>query len=329
MYKKIVYIEKSVAEHKVTKQILEKLQNPGCIYIDNYKDILNQNAASWRLQKQVQKIILAERKDNFYYKGSEVTPAFGYENFYYNTLAINCVYDCDYCYLQGMFTTPHLVLFVNNNDYLQATSALIKKLQQPLYMALSYDTDLLAIENIYPYCAEWVNYVAAEKNITIEIRTKSVNVNALMKLIPNERVILAWTLSPQEVINFHEPLTPPENSRIKAIAKALQHGWRVRICIDPILHIPNWKAAYDALIKNLNEHVSMQQIDSFSLGVFRMNTDFLKRIKQQRNDTAVLLSNFEKQEDIATYNAKIKEDMLTFIQQQILAYAPQANIELI
>lgn len=329
MYKKIIYIEKSIEKHDVTREIIDKLQNPNCIYIDNYKDILNQNAASWRLQKQVQKIILAERKDNFYYKGSNITPAFGYENFYYNTLAINCVYDCDYCYLQGMFTTPHLVLFVNNHDYLQATSALIKKIQQPLYMALSYDTDLLAIENIYPYCAEWINYVAIEKNITIEIRTKSVNVNALMRLTPNERVVLAWTLSPQEVINFHEPLTPPEHSRIKAIAKAVAHGWRVRICIDPILYIPNWEKAYLSLIDNLHKQIPIQQTDSFSLGVFRMNTDFLKRIKQQRNDTAVLLSNFEKQEEVVTYKTSIKQEMLATLQQQILHYAPNVNIELI
>jgi spore photoproduct lyase len=329
VYRKIVYIEKQIAAHHAVPAVLKRLGNPQVVEINHYKELLNQTSSDWRLQKQVQKIILAKRTDNFYYKGSSVTSHFGYKHFYYNTLALNCVFDCDYCYLQGMFNTPHLVMFLNNEDFIDATMQLLKRIDAPVYFAISYDTDLLAIENIYPYCKEWIHFSQQQKKLTIEIRTKSAYIKPLVESAPGDNVIIAYTLSPQEVVRWHELQTPPLLSRIKAIKAVLAQGWRVRICIDPILLVPEWKQAYLNLFELMQQHFDLPQIDSFSLGVFRMNQDFLKRIRQQRSDTAVLFGNFEKQGDIVSYPRYIKEAMLHEISNIIRHYASDAKIYMI
>jgi spore photoproduct lyase len=109
----------------------------------------------------------------------------------------------------------------------------------------------------------------------------------------------------------------------------MAHGWKVRICIDPILHIPDWRIAYRNLFVQMQQHFDMAKIDSFSIGVFRMNHDFLKRIRQQRSDTAVLFGNFEKQDEVATYKSETKKKLLNELESLINEFAGNVKVEMI
>lgn len=329
MFKKLVYIEKRALAHPSTTSIINRLGQPAVVEIAHYKDVLNVSPSAWRIQKQVQKIVLALRTEDFFYKGSAITPDFGFKHFYYNTLVLNCVYDCDYCYLQGMFNTPHLVLFVNNEDFFAATEKLLKQINEQVYMALSYDTDLPAVEHLYPYCSEWLTFCAQHPLFTAEIRTKSNNITPFLKSPVVNNVILAWSLSPTEVVKWHERAAPSLSARLKAIQQVLSHGWRVRICFDPLLYLPEWKKIYRLMIEQIIQYFSLHQIDSFSLGVFRMNADFLKRMRQQRQDSGVLLAKFERNKDIVTYEMSIKQEMTEYMEQLIRQYSPNARIDIV
>jgi spore photoproduct lyase len=226
-----------------------------------------------------------------------------------------------------MFNTPHLVIFVNNNDFFTHTTQLINRLREPLYLALSYDTDLLALENIYPFCKEWIEFTQIQPNLTIEIRTKSVNIKPLLKLKPNHKVVLAWTLSPQIVIDKHEPKTPPLKSRLKAIKQLIEMGWKIRICIDPILHVPEWEIHYAELIEQIEEELEIKKINSFCIGTFRMNREFFRRIKHQRKDTPVLFEQYEIKDNLVTYSDSFIKNTYQLMEEKINHYNPGAVIE--
>ena len=55
-----VYVEKGVAEHPRTKQILEKLNNTTVIEIDHYKDVFCRKKQSISAQSNAKALILAE-----------------------------------------------------------------------------------------------------------------------------------------------------------------------------------------------------------------------------------------------------------------------------
>ena len=59
---------------------------------------------------------------------------------------MNCIYDCEYCYLKGMYQSAHLVIFVNLEDIFAEVKKIIA--QHEMYLCVSYDTDLLALEEI-------------------------------------------------------------------------------------------------------------------------------------------------------------------------------------
>lgn len=319
MFKRI-YIEEQVANHKKTLEILNRFSSSDKIYIDHYKDVFNRSGQDWRYQKEHQALILAKRTEHFLYKGSEYTPSFGESHFYYNTLILNCIYDCDYCYLQGMFPSAHVVLFVNEEDFIFAVDDELNKINSNIYLALSYDTDILAFDGLFGYSEAWINYVENEKRVSVEMRTKSANINVFKNKKPNDRTILAWSLSPQSVIELFENKTASLESRIRALNTASDMGWPVRICIDPMLKVPNWKQIYDEFLSFLTSKVNLNLVRDISVGSFRMNHAFLKRMKQQRNDTPLLFDDYIVQNESISYKQEVIDSMKQLIDSRLQPY---------
>lgn len=62
---------------------------------------------------------------------------------------MNCIYDCEYCFLKGMYPSGNLVIFVNIEDFLNEIESRLK--EHSIYLCVSYDTDMLALEPITQY----------------------------------------------------------------------------------------------------------------------------------------------------------------------------------
>lgn len=226
---------------------------------------------------------------------------------------LNCIYDCDYCYLQGMFPSAHVVVFVNQEDFIHAISAELNRIDKPIYLALSYDTDLLAFEGLFGFARPWIEFVQTEKRLSIEMRTKSANITAIKNLEPNDRTILAWSLSPQQIIDQFEKKTASLKSRVDALNKALIMGWPVRLCIDPIIRVPKWQQLYSDFLVYLTKEIDFSLLRDISVGSFRMNHSFLKRMKQQRNDTPLLFDKYEIENGAVSYPSEIITEMYDLV----------------
>ncbi len=329
MYKSFshIYIEKEIENHPRTLEILQKFKNSIVVKIEHYKDIFNRRGQNFRIQKLSPKLILAKRKDHFLYPGSHFSPNFDHPHFYYNTLALNCLYDCSYCYLQGMFPSANLVFFVNWEDYFKETESFLEK-NHSLYLALSYDTDLLATETFFPANLAWIEFARKKPNLLLEIRTKSANFHVLKNLSPIPNAILAWTISPSEISEKIEKKAPSLEARLTSIRSAIDTGWKVRICLDPILRVKDWKAIYSEFIGLLSERLNLNSIFDLSLGTFRMNSEFLSNIQTLRTDASLLYYPFVKHNGIASYSVDESQEMVQFLRNLLLEKMPGEKIKL-
>ena len=295
-----IYIEKDAKDYPVTINILNQFKKSQQISINSYQEIFNRNRQDFRQQKLSPKLILAIKKDSYLYPGSSFTPSFNQPHFFYNAMALNCLYDCSYCYLQGMFNSANLVIFVNEQDFYQATLDKLKELGS-LYLSISNDTDLLAIEHLTGYCAKWITLCQQNPKLLVESRTKSVNFNAIKELAPVDNFILSWTLSPLSVSQRIEINTPSLVSKIKAIQNAQAQGWKVRICFDPLLMHVDWAKQYKDLIKLINSELDLNLIRDFSIGSFRMNDSFYKKIQKSRPQDPLFAYPYDRIEGIISY----------------------------
>ena len=323
-----IYVEEDAFAFEDTARVLERFSSAEVIQVSDYKRIFNRPKQDFRAQKQSLKLILGVKKDDFLYEGSPAAPDFGYEHFYYNTLAMNCLYDCSYCYLQGMYPSANLVLFVNNDDYLAATDEALQE-KSPLYLCLSYDTDLLALESIIPFTSRWIEFARSRPKLVLEVRTKSAAFSSVNYLEPCENVVFAWTLSPNEVVAQFEPKTPSFRARLKSAVEAVQKGWKIRLCFDPVLKCSGWESAYSGMIEEVFAELPSEGVRDVSIGVFRMNPDHFKTSKKRRLRSPIFHGDFERRGGLVTYSESDHELLSSFLANRLSEHLPQKKISIV
>lgn len=323
-----IYVEKEVRNHPRTKRILEKFPQAGIIEIDHYKDIFCRRGQNFILQQKSRKLIIGANKGNLIYKGAPVCQSFGNENFYYTSCMMNCIYDCEYCYLKGMYPSGNIVIFVNLEDIFDEVQKILK--EHSMYLCLSYDTDLLAMEQIAGYVKEWSRFVEAQRNLskelTVEIRTKSADVWFWQKNQPVSGIIYGITLSPQAVIDAYEHKTPSLKQRIASAGKALQSGFAVRLCFDPVICIANWEQQYEGMLKQVFSEIDMEKIEDVSVGTFRVSQDYLKKMRKLQPDSAVVQYPYQNDGGVYHYSRELTEKMEQFLVSALKEKIPDSKI---
>lgn len=310
-----IYIEKELLYHPRAKRVLERFSDRRIIEISHYKDVFCRRGQDIVSQSRSQKLILAKKQGTLVYPGAPVCQNFGNAHFYYTSLVMNCIYGCEYCYLNGMYPSANIVLFVNLEDYFDQINRMLCR--HPVYLCVSYDTDLLALEGLAGYAAEWVRFAGDKKGFTMEIRTKSADRAFFQNVQPKEGVIYAFTLSPQAVIDAFEHGTPSLKKRIACVKEAVQRGFSVRLCFDPMIYMPDWQTHYDAMLSQIFEAVSAEGILDASIGSFRVPQDYLKRMRKQSPESAVVQFPFQNSGGVYQYPDVLACQMEGYLKGQL------------
>lgn len=319
-----IYVEEKVKNHPMTSQILANFPKAHVIDIRHYKDIFNRKHQNFMAQKANQALILAKKEGKLVYEGAPMCQNFGHDWFYYTSCMMNCVFDCEYCYLQGMYPSGHIVLFVNIEDIFEEVRALLKK--HPVYLCISYDTDLLAVEKLTHLAEKWCAFAQNEPQLTIEIRTKSAAYTAIEHIAPLPNVILAWTISPDAIARKYEHYAASSDSRIAAAKAAAEDGWRIRLCLEPALYMPDWQEMYAALIEKIFAQIDRAAVMDISLGEFRVSSEYLKTMRKQRTASDVLFYPYTVKDGVCRYDESLSDEMIAFIKALLLKYIEKEKI---
>lgn len=317
-----LYIERGILEHPQTQRIRAKFGDSQVIVIDHYKEVFNRPSQSFAAQSHSKKLILARKEGKFLHEGSQYSDGFGHQQFFYASSVMGCLYDCDYCYLQGLYPSANTVLFVNLED---AFEQLRPYLGRDTLVATSYDTDTLAIESLTHQTREWLAFAEDHEHLHLEIRTKSANIKALKNSTPNPRVTLAWTLSPQEIIDRYEHATPSLEKRLKAVEEAIRLGWNVRLCVDPVIYTENFGHLYPALIEQIFSVIDPNTIEHLTLGSFRMSQSHLRSLKKLRRSD-VAFYPYVVCDEMVTYPERIENTILETLLSKALVHLPKERI---
>ena len=310
-----IYIEEQAQSYEITKNILRRFPGIPVISVRNYKDIFNRPHQNQEWQKKKPALILAKKEPPFFYEGPTICQNFGCSRFYYTSVFLNCRFNCAYCYLQGMYPSGDIVLFVNCDDF---SSHLLRLLEEApdekLYIAASYDTDLLSFQSTYPYMdyfysklQEFSAYATQEK-LVFEIRTKSASTRFFLENPPLPSLVFAFSIAPEEVISRYEKNTPSLKARLTAISTAQDAGHLVRLCFDPIFADDDFLTYYDSFFSTVFDAIDSTKVIDISYGFFRMNKDFFNRIAKNKPMSTLFLQEFEKKEMIS-YDKKKRESV--------------------
>ena len=327
-----IYVEKELLGGEEVQAILEKFPKAKLIPIRHYKDLFNRRKQNRALQEKSRKLILARKEGQRIYPGAPVCQSFSESSFYYASLLMNCPFHCEYCYLQGMYPSANLVLFLNLEDYFSDCRRLIKE-KGSLYLCISYDTDLLALEELYPFVERFARFLEKEPNLRIEVRTKAGGESLFRRLLKmhlsedaKKRLIFAFTLSPEKIVSEAEHGTAGLKGRLRAIKMAMEEGFTLRLCFDPMLYHADWESLYTALLEKVFREIPMEKLYDVSVGSFRISESYLKSMTKSCGDSPYTSFPYENTDGYYHYPKELLCKMEGFLEQRLLEKLPKEKI---
>lgn len=293
-----IYVEEEIANEDKTSQILQKYPNAKVIHCASYREVFNRKGQNFRLQKIKPSLILAKKYGDLLHPIPD-SFSIGAKHNYYFSHFLNCPYDCNYCYLQGMFRSANFVFFTNFSDFKQSIINKVEQFEEESITFYSgYDGDSLAMESTTQFCDEFLPLFEGLPNTAeLEIRTKSPIIAPFTHRDPVENVIIAYTLNPDKVAKKFETGAPSLRARVSAMKKLAKLGWKIGLRFDPVIDVIGFEEIYASFFEEIFSDLPLEMIHSVTLGAFRLPPAMRKQMsKLSRGDG--LIGSLQREEVI-------------------------------
>lgn len=318
----VLYIEEEVAGHPRVAAICDRFPRAVRIPCDHYGEVFNRRAQNFRLQKRRPALILARKHSRFLHETPAGYGVGGQRNYYFSHM-LNCVYDCRYCFLQGMHRSGHYVLFVNYEDYQHAIEAEISaQAQNGTWFFSGYDCDSLAFEPVSGFADSFLPLFRRYPRAMLELRTKSTQIRSLLnrEVLPN--VVVAYSFTPGAVSRAMEHKVPGLDQRIEAMARLQARGWRLGLRFDPLIYYDGYMKGYGALFEAIFARLAVESLHSVSLGPFRLPRQYFDTMARLYPDERLFAGPLRQDPAMVGYDHEIEEEMIDGCTRLLKKYVP-------
>ncbi len=310
----IIYVEYQAKNYLQTKKIINQFPNAEIIFIRNYKNILNKTIPfninlkpSFVIAKLTSDIV--DKAPKWYWFNNDLS-------FVFKT-SLNCIFDCEYCFLKWAFKNNIPVYFVNYDDIKTEIKNTIKskikrnsklEYKNRMWFYSSDYSDILWMNSISWFIEEFVPFFEKFNNVMMEIRTKSANIQPILKLwfIPKNTEI-SFSLNPQELIEKYEKWTSNLKERLDSINILLEKWYNVGLRFLPLLPVKNYKYIYEKFIEHIKNTIQLEKISSVFVSWLLYTKDDYKRILKRKPDLDVLYFLEEEDDNFVRASKNFRE----------------------
>ena len=322
----LIYLEQSLQDHPEAKRICQQFPKAPVILCDHYGEIFNRRAQNFRQQKANAALILAEKT------GKRILPtpeSFGIgsmRNFYFSHM-LNCIYDCRYCFLQGMYPSAHRVLFINYHEFMDDIDRTIATYKDDrCYFFSGYDGDSLALDPVSHFIQHFVPFFQARPEAFLELRTKSANIRPLLNLPASDNIIVAFSLLPEKIAQAVDHLTPAYEKRLQAIEAMAKKGFPIGLRFDPMIYCDDFEHIYPEMIHTLFKRINPKNVHSVSIGTLRFPNHTFKTIKKLYPSDQLLNHPLKKHKHMISYASDTERALHQSLKSTLGIYLPPESI---
>lgn len=290
-----VYVEENIKTLPRVQGLLSKLNRTPLI-ITKYDDIWGRSKKPYLHKRDSLNLFIAEKRGQLLKLAPDAYGQAG-EPHYYFIHAYNCIYECQYCYLQGYFNTPDIVLFVNHEEIIAEMEKALTQHSGNVWFHAGEFSDSLALTHLTGELELYHEFCEKNPMAIIELRTKSVNTKQLEQLRPLPNLIVSFSLSPKEMAKKIDLKTPSTEARIRAMNSLKEKGFKIAAHFDPIIYEDAFKENYQELLKTLEDLNLTHDLQYLSLGVVRFTKDVYREVERNYPDSILHTANFIKSFD--------------------------------
>ena len=283
----ILYIEQKILNHPRTEKICSFFPKAKTVIINHYKNIFDRKFPQ-QLYKGKDILILAELTGNAISKAPEW---YGHEGeWWFFKTTLNCLFNCDYCYLKGAFKNDFPVIFVNYEEIENQIRSKITELSFQnnktirWYMSDWSDTQWFdKILNTHKYFFKLFDEI---EWVMCETRTKAHDISTLISYWEQywapRHIEVAYSLNPQSLILAHEQGTASLDRRIENINVLLKLWYNVWLRFIPLIPVDNYMQIYTDFLEYVVDRIDMSKIySSFAGGLLYTKSDYKKIARKE------------------------------------------------
>jgi spore photoproduct lyase len=325
MYKNI-FVEKQITDHPRVKHITDKLKSAQLHSISKVEDYWGRVKKPY-LQKRTEfNLYIGEKRGQLVKRAPDAYGVIGLDHYYF-IHTYNCIYECQYCYLQGYFNTPDMVIFINHEEILTEIENIINTNSNPsIWFHAGEYSDSLALSHLTNELELYFDFFKNNPSHYLELRTKSVNIRELKKLKALDNIITSFSLAPAQVAKEIDLKTPGVKTRIKAMQELQELGHPLGIHFDPIYYFNDFAVAYEELIIDMADKLDFSKVHYVSLGVVRFTKDVYREFSKNYPESNLLKANMKKSFDgKVRYQRPMRLWMMNKVKQLLINHGMQED----
>lgn len=202
----------------------------------------------------------------------------------------NCPFDCSYCFLQDYLSNnPELKMFTNVADGLTEIDAVLRAHSERTFRVGTGELiDSLALDHLTDLSGELVPFFATRSNALLELKTKSAQIDNLLRLDPRDRVVVSWSVNAPGIVEREEADTAPLAARVAAAAAVQAAGYKIGFHFDPLIAHDGWEEGYRVAIESIFRALDTRRVAWVSLGSLRLTPRLKAAIKRRPQPTALV-----------------------------------------
>jgi len=285
-----LFVDSEISENPLVNSIQHSLDIHAQI-VENARSVYAEVAsADDPVQRGKQVLYLTRNKGAFVRKcpGTRYYTCCDYMILHIGTF---CTMDCSYCIMQSYFHPPVLQFFVNHDDMESEIDAMFRNKTVRRIGTGEY-TDSLIWDWWTNLSQRLVPRFADQSHTVLELKSKTVEINALKGLDHNRKTILSWSVNTEKVIRGEERSTASLSARLKAAAVCESLGYPISFHFDPMVIYDGCEADYRHVIEQIFSHVSPKNIVWISLGTFRFMPDLKQTIQKRFPESNIVYGEF-------------------------------------
>ena len=243
---KKIFVEKSEASSSLKNSFKLAFPKAKLIEIESLKKFIRDNKKSGPsdYNKRRDMVFITSEKYDFFKKCPCTKGAVGCGYHIFN-LGFGCIFDCTYCYLQEYNNAPGLI-FPGNMDKFFEEFTRYKK--PGMRIGTGEFSDSLMLDHVTKYSPAIIEFFNKHEDATFEFKTKSSNIDNLLKVKHSGNIVVSWSLNPQKIIDKNEFFTAALSERLASAEKCVEAGYKIGLHFDPIIYFKGWENEYSEVI---------------------------------------------------------------------------------
>ncbi len=197
----------------------------------------------------------------------------------------SCGFDCSYCSIQSFYNEDRVVF---DKDYKKKLEAIKLDPNEIYHIGTGQSSDSLMWGNRYGLLDALVEFAKKNKNVILEMKTKSDRIEYFLENEIPPNIICTWSLNPQKIIDNEEHLTASLDERIKAAKKLHDKGILVGFHFHPMIFYEGWEKEYKEICDRLLKEFEPKNVAMVSIGTLTFIKPVIKKIRKRDFHSKIL-----------------------------------------